>query len=74
MSVSIVGTSMTHGAATGGHRLGCRSRLGAVSFERSAGSLSSFLARYADEPAAGALRAGGVRIDHLDYDWSLNER
>ena len=43
-------------------------------FERSAGSLSSFLARYADEPAAGALRAGDVRIDHLDYDWSLNER
>jgi hypothetical protein len=42
-------------------------------FERSAGSLSSFLARYADEPAAGALRAGDVRIDHLDDDWSLNE-
>jgi hypothetical protein len=43
-------------------------------FERSAGSLSSFMARYADEPAADALRAGDARIDHLDYDWSLNER
>jgi hypothetical protein len=43
-------------------------------FERLAGSLASFLARYADETAAAALRAGGIRIEFLDYDWSLNER
>jgi hypothetical protein len=43
-------------------------------FERRAGSLASFLARYADDAAAAALRTGGVRIEFLDYDWSLNER
>jgi hypothetical protein len=43
-------------------------------FERRAGSVASFLARYADEAAAAALRAGGARIEHLDYDWSLNKR
>jgi hypothetical protein len=96
MLASIVGTSMTHGATTGGHRLGCRGRFTAVSaiaclaasparaadggatqpfdHEHTAWTLASFLARYAEEPAAGALRAGDVRIDHLDHDWSLNER
>ena len=45
-------------------------------FERRAGSLASFLARYAEDGAADALRAGGVRIEFLDHDhdWSLNER
>lgn len=43
-------------------------------FERRTGSLASFLARYADESAAAVLRSDGARIDHLDYDWSLNER
>ena len=43
-------------------------------FERRAGSLASFLARYADDAAAAALRTGGVRIEFLDYDWSLNEK
>jgi Protein of unknown function, DUF547 len=41
-------------------------------FERRAGSVASFLASYANEEAAAALRSGSVRIDYLDYDWSLN--
>jgi hypothetical protein len=41
-------------------------------FERAAGSLPAFVARYAEEPLATALRTGDVRIDFLDYDWSLN--
>ncbi len=41
-------------------------------FERAAGSLPAFVARYAGEPLATALRSGNVRIDFLDYDWSLN--
>ena len=43
-------------------------------FERSAGTLEAFVARYADETTASALRAGGVRLEFLDYDWSLNGR
>jgi hypothetical protein len=43
-------------------------------FEAAAGSLPAFVARYADEPTAEALRRGGVKIEFLDYDWSLNER
>jgi hypothetical protein len=44
-------------------------------FERSAQTLPAFVARYA-EPAQGrALSSGGeVRIEFLDYDWSLNGR
>ncbi len=43
-------------------------------FEAAAGTLPAFVARYADEPTAEELRRGGVRIEFLDYDWSLNER
>lgn len=28
----------------------------------------------ADEPASGQVRGGEVRIEFLDYDWSLNGR
>ena len=32
-----------------------------------------YVARYVDDPAlAQSLRAGGWRIEHLDYDWTLN--
>jgi hypothetical protein len=34
----------------------------------------AFVARYADEPTSEALRRGGVNIEFLDYDWSLNGR
>ncbi|MGI8783701.1 MAG: DUF547 domain-containing protein [Acidobacteriota bacterium] len=43
-------------------------------FEQAARTLPDFVARYADESTASALRAGGVRIEFLDYDWSLNGR
>lgn len=48
-------------------------------FERAAGSVPAFVARYADEPVASAIRAGSerserVRVKFLDYDWSLNGR
>jgi hypothetical protein len=41
-------------------------------FERAAHTVPDFVARYADEPTADALRKQGVRIEFLDYDWSLN--
>lgn len=43
-------------------------------FERAAGSLPSFVARYAGDNVAAAIRSGDVRIEFLDYDWSLNRR
>ena len=43
-------------------------------FERAATTLPEFVARFADEPTASAIRAGSVRIEFLDYDWSLNGR
>jgi hypothetical protein len=43
-------------------------------FEAAAGTLPAFVARYAGEPTAEALRRGGVRVEFLEYDWSLNER
>jgi hypothetical protein len=43
-------------------------------FEAVAGTLTGYVARYADEPTAEALRRGGVKVEFLDYDWSLNER
>lgn len=43
-------------------------------FEAAGGTLPAFVARYADVPAAEALRRGGVRVEFLAYDWSLNER
>jgi hypothetical protein len=64
---------MTHGATSGGHRFGCRSGFAAASVIACLAA-SPVRAGDATPPAAGALRAGDVRIDHLDYDWSLNER
>jgi hypothetical protein len=43
-------------------------------FERATKTLPEFVARYADEPTASAIRAGSVGIEFLDYDWSLNGR
>ncbi|HEY6006591.1 MAG TPA: DUF547 domain-containing protein [Anaeromyxobacter sp.] len=43
-------------------------------FEAAAGTLAAFVARYVDAPAAEAVRRGGVKIEFLDYDWSLNGR
>ncbi len=43
-------------------------------FEAAAGTLPAFVARYADEPTAEALRRGGVHLEFLGYDWSLDER
>jgi hypothetical protein len=43
-------------------------------FESVAGTLPEFVARYTDEGTARALRAGGIRVEFLDYDWSLNGR
>lgn len=41
---------------------------------RAAKTLHEFVARYADEPTARAIRSGSVSIEFLDYDWSLNGR
>jgi hypothetical protein len=43
-------------------------------FERAAGTLPAFVARYLEPSHAAALSNGTVRIVFLDYDWSLNER
>jgi hypothetical protein len=45
---------------------------------RGIGSVSQFLARYADALADGAsardlVRRGRVKINYLDYDWTLND-
>lgn len=43
-------------------------------FERAAKTIPEFVARYEAEPTATALRAGSVRVEFLEYDWSLNGR
>ena len=43
-------------------------------FERAAGTLVGYVARYADEPTAAGIREPGVRVEFLEYDWSLNGR
>ncbi len=40
-------------------------------FEAAAGSLPAYVARYLNDPRA---TAPGVRIEFLDYDWSLNDQ
>lgn len=42
--------------------------------ERAAKTLPEFVARYAADATASALRAGGVRVDFPHYDWSLKGR
>jgi len=41
-------------------------------FEKASGSLPAFIARYVDPETAAALAEPGVRLEFLDYDWSLN--
>lgn len=41
-------------------------------FKRAAGSVSSFVARYADPAIAPALGKGEVHVQYLEYDWGLN--
>lgn len=43
-------------------------------FERDAGSIAAFVTRFAPTPMAAVARAADVRIEYLDYDWSLNGR
>lgn len=43
-------------------------------FEHAAKTLPEFIASYAGEPTAAAIRAGSVRVEFLGYDWSLNGR
>lgn len=43
-------------------------------FERTAKTVPEFVARYADDTTANAICAPGVRVEFLDYDWSLNGR
>ncbi len=40
-------------------------------FEAVAGTLPAYVTRYVSDPRTGAA---GVRIEFLDYDWSLNEQ
>ena len=37
------------------------------------GSLEAFVVRYLDEPAKSQLKAGGYRVEFMDYDWRLND-
>jgi len=42
-------------------------------FVKAAGSVTAFVARWVQDPEARAwLRSGPVKIEYLDYDWSLN--
>jgi hypothetical protein len=43
-------------------------------FEKSAGSLQAYVERYVDPAVRAAIGTGPVRIEFLDYDWSLNGR
>src|SRR5437763_1966360 len=43
-------------------------------FEKAAGSLPAFVARYVDPATAAAVEEPSVRIEFVDYDWSLNGR
>lgn len=43
-------------------------------FERPAGSLQAYVAPYLDPAIRGAVESSPVRIEFLDYDWSLNGR
>ncbi len=43
-------------------------------FERAKGSLAAFIGQYAQPDVATALKQDDVRIEFLDYDWSLNGR
>lgn len=44
-------------------------------FELSSQTLPAFVARFAEPTTATALSSGGnVRVEFLDYDWSLNGR
>jgi hypothetical protein len=44
-------------------------------FERDAGSVSKYVARYvADRETAAWLASGAQKPDFLDYDWALNQR
>ena len=43
-------------------------------FTRPAGSLQAYVARYLDPGVRAAMESGPVRIEFLDYDWSLNGR
>lgn len=43
----------------------------AVDFEAASGSVPAFVAPYVDQPW---ITAEDVKVEHLDYDWSLNER
>jgi len=42
-------------------------------FVASDGSLEAFLARYLAEPAKSRIAAGGLSVEFMDYDWSLND-
>ncbi len=44
-------------------------------FEKEAGSVSKYVARYAADPATAAWLASGARKpEFLEYDWALNQR
>jgi hypothetical protein len=43
-------------------------------FERDGKTLPEFVARYMDETTAKAIGSGAVRVQILEYDWSLNGR
>jgi hypothetical protein len=43
-------------------------------FEAEPGSLPAFFGRYADPATAKAVASGGVTVEFLDYDWTLNGR
>ena len=43
-------------------------------FERDAGSLEAFVARYTAPNDAERIRTAKMRLEFLDYDWSLNGR
>lgn len=43
-------------------------------FEAAAATLPAYLARFLEDDVAEVVRRGDVRVDFLDYDWTLNER
>ena len=42
-------------------------------FEREAGGVPAFVARYASEPLASGARRVDVEVEYESYDWSLND-
>ena len=45
-----------------------------LAFNKDFMSVPAYVADYLPEDQAAKVRSGSVKVEHLDYDWSLNDR